>query len=46
MPAKSRAQYRKARAECAKGKKWGCEMARKTRSVKKLPARKRKAKKK
>jgi hypothetical protein len=40
MPAKSKAQLRKAYAACSKGEQWGCEMAEKTKSTKGLPERK------
>ena len=40
MPAKSKAQLRKAYAACNRGESWGCEMAEKTHSTKGLPERK------
>lgn len=40
MPAKSKAQLRKAYAACERGEKWGCEMAEKTHSTKGLPEKK------
>jgi len=44
MPAKSKAQLRKAHAACNRGEQWGCEMAEKTKSTKGLPERKGKKK--
>ena len=46
MPAKSKAQLRKAYAACNRGEDWGCEMAEKTKSTKGLPERKGAPKKK
>lgn len=39
MPAKSKAQLRKAGAACGRGEEWGCEMVDKTESTKGMPER-------
>jgi hypothetical protein len=44
MPAKSKAQLRKAYADCAKGRDWGCKMAAHTKTTKGLPERKKRKK--
>jgi hypothetical protein len=44
MPAKSKAQLRKAHAACRRGEHWGCKMAAHTRTTRGLPERRPKGK--